>query len=146
VTVCGGTRAADPTIVKELGATDLFGKVRRKSLEAIAAQARVVEHSPGKEITEEGGSATGFHLIRSGNASVDVGGSPRAKLGPGDYFGEISLIDGGPRTATVTADTPVTIEVVERRDFDSLLERVPGLPQRIMMGLAKRLREKTDRF
>ena len=85
-------------------------------------------------------------MIRAGTVDVTREGKSLAKLGPGDYFGEISLIDGGPRTATVTADTPVTIEVVERRDFDSLLERVPGLPHRIMVGLARRLREKTDRF
>jgi CRP-like cAMP-binding protein len=132
--------AADATIVKELGATDLFGKVRRKSLEAIAAQARVVEHSPGKEITEEGGSATGFHLIRSGNASVDVGGSPRAKLGPGDYFGEISLIDGQPRSATVTADGPLTTISLASWSFKPILEEEPDVARALLVVMCKRLR------
>jgi CRP-like cAMP-binding protein len=112
----------------------------------VARLSTTLDVQPGRVLASEGVPGHEFVVIRAGTVTVSRGGQQLAELGPGDYFGEISLIDGGPRTATVTADTPVTIEVVERRDFDSLLERVPGLPQRIMMGLAKRLREKTDRF
>jgi CRP-like cAMP-binding protein len=132
--------AADPEIVKELGATDLFGTVGRKPLEAIAAQARVVEHAPGKEITEEGGSATGFHLIRSGTASVNVGGAARGSLGPGDYFGEISLIDGQPRSATVTADGPLTTISLASWSFKPILEEEPGVARALLIVMCKRLR------
>jgi CRP-like cAMP-binding protein len=132
--------AADPAIVKELGATDLFGKVSRKSLEAIAAQARIVEHAPGKEITEEGGSATGFHLIRSGTASVSVGGAPRASLGSGDYFGEISLIDGQPRSATVTADGPLTTISLASWSFKPILDEEPDVARELLVVMCRRLR------
>jgi CRP/FNR family transcriptional regulator, cyclic AMP receptor protein len=132
--------AADPEIVKELGGTDLFGKVRRKSLEAIASQARVVQHAPGKEITEEGGSATGFHLIRSGAATVDVGGSARPNLGPGDYFGEISLIDGQPRSATVTAEGPLTTISLASWSFKPILDEEPDVARALLVVLCQRLR------
>jgi CRP-like cAMP-binding protein len=132
--------AADPAIVKELGGTDLFGKVSRKSLEAIASQARVVEHAPGKEITEEGGSATGFHLIRSGSAAVNVGGSPRPSLGPGDYFGEISLIDGQPRSATVTAEGPLTTISLASWSFKPILDEEPDVARALLVVLCRRLR------
>ena len=72
--------AADQEIVQALGSTDLFSGVSKRALNAIADQARVVRHEPGKEITEEGGGAVGFHLIREGEASVDRGtarASPR---------------------------------------------------------------------
>jgi CRP-like cAMP-binding protein len=132
--------AADPAIVKELGATDLFGKVGRKALEAIASQARVVDHAAGKEITEEGGSATGFHLIRSGTASVNVGGSPRPSLGPGQYFGEISLIDGQPRSATVTADGPLTTISLASWSFKPILEEEPDVAKALLVVMCQRLR------
>jgi CRP/FNR family cyclic AMP-dependent transcriptional regulator len=130
----------DPAVAKELSATDLFGKVSKKALEAIAAQARVVDHAPGKEITEEGGSATGFHLIRSGSASVTVGGSPRPSLGPGDYFGEISLIDGKPRSATVAADGPLTTISLASWSFKPILEEEPDVARALLVVMCQRLR------
>ena len=132
--------AADPAIVKELGATDLFGSVGRKALDAIASQARVVEHAPGKEITEEGGSATGFHLIRTGSATVHVGGTPRPSLGPGQYFGEISLIDGHPRSATVTADGPLTTISLASWSFKPILDEEPGVARALLVVMCQRLR------
>jgi CRP-like cAMP-binding protein len=124
----------------------IFGACSTRDLEQVARLSTTLDIPKGRVLAAEGTPGHEFVVIRAGTVDVARDGSSLAKLGPGDYFGEISLIDGGPRTATVTADTPVTIEVVERRDFDALLERVPGLAQRIMLGLARRLREKTDRF
>jgi CRP/FNR family transcriptional regulator, cyclic AMP receptor protein len=124
----------------------IFAACSAKDLEAVARLSTTLDITPGKVLAQEGVPGQEFVVIRAGTVKVSRGGTELAELGPGDYFGEISLMDGGPRTATVTAVTPVTIEVVERRDFDTLLETVPGLPQRIMIGLAQRLREKTDRF
>lgn len=124
----------------------IFAACSDKDLEAVARLSTTLDISNGKVLATEGVPGQEFVVIRAGTVKVTRGGAELAELGPGDYFGEISLMDGGPRTATVTAITPVTIEVVERRDFDTLLETVPGLAQRIMIGLAQRLREKTDRF
>lgn len=124
----------------------IFAACSQRDLEAVARVSTTLDVPPGKVLATEGVPGVEFVVIRAGTVEVSRGGQQLAELGPGDYFGEISLIDGGPRTATVTAKTPVTIEVVERRDFDVLLEKVPGLAQRLLVGLATRLREKTDRF
>jgi CRP-like cAMP-binding protein len=124
----------------------IFAACSDRDLEAVARLSTTLDVASGKVLATEGLPGQEFVVIRAGTVKVSRDGTDLAELGPGDYFGEISLMDGGPRTATVTAITPVTIEVVERRDFDSLLETVPGLAQRIMIGLAQRLREKTDRF
>src|SRR4029453_3917212 len=104
----GQGMAADPDIVEALGRTDIFAGLSKKPLSSIASQARLVHHQPGKDITEQGGGAAGFHLIKEGAASAPGGSHDRPTLGPGDYFGEISMIDGQPRSATVHADTEMT--------------------------------------
>ena len=101
---------------------------------------RPVDHAAGKEITEEGGSATGFHLIRTGTASVTVGGQPRAGLGPGQYFGEISLIDGKPRSATVTADGPLQTISLASWSFKPILDEQPGVARALLVVMCERLR------
>jgi CRP/FNR family cyclic AMP-dependent transcriptional regulator len=124
----------------------IFAACSDRDLEAVARLSTTLDYPAGKVLATEGVPGQEFVVIRAGTLTVSRDGAQLAELGPGDYFGEISLMDGGPRTATVTTTTPVTVEVVERRDFDTLLETVPGLAQRIMVGLAQRLREKTDRF
>jgi CRP-like cAMP-binding protein len=132
--------AADPEIVQALSATDLFAGASERALNAIAAQARVVNHAEGKDITEEGGGAAGFHLIRSGNVSVTVGGNTRPDLGPGDYFGEISMIDGKPRSATVHATSPVTTISLASWAFHPILDEHPEVTKELLKVMCARLR------
>ena len=132
--------AADQEIVQALGNTDLFSGVSKRALNAIAQQARVVKHEPGKEITEEGGGAVGFHLIREGEASVTVHGTPKPALGPGDYFGEISLIDGKPRSATVRAETPLTTVSLASWSFLPILDDQPEVSKQLLKVLCARVR------
>ena len=132
--------AADQEIVQALGNTDLFSGVSKRALNAIAQQARVVQHEPGKEITEEGGGAVGFHLIRDGEASVTVHGASRPALGPGDYFGEISLIDGKPRSATVRAETPLTTISLASWSFLPILDDQPEVSKQLLKVLCARVR------
>jgi CRP/FNR family cyclic AMP-dependent transcriptional regulator len=123
-----------------LSHTDLFSGVGPKALTSIASQARIVNHDAGKEITEEGGAAAGFHLIRSGEASVTVHGNSRPSLGPGDYFGEISLIDGLPRSATVRAETPLTTISLASWAFHPILDEEPEVSKQLLKVLCARLR------
>ncbi len=132
--------AADPDIVQALSTTDLFAGASEKALHAIAAQARVVNHAEGKDITEEGGGAAGFHLIRSGSVSVTVGGNARPDLGPGDYFGEISMIDGKPRSATVHATSPVTTISLASWAFHPILDEHPEVTKELLKVMCARLR------
>jgi CRP/FNR family cyclic AMP-dependent transcriptional regulator len=132
--------AADPEIVEALRTTDLFAGVSDRALNAIAAQARVVNHPEGKDITEEGGGAAGFHLIRSGNVSVSVGGHARPDLGPGNYFGEISMIDGKPRSATVHATSPVTTIALASWAFHPILDEHAEVGKELLKVMCARLR------
>ena len=132
--------AADKELVKELAQTDLFGGVGKKGINAIANQARVVNHPAGREIVEEGGGAAAFHLIRSGTASVQVGDKRRPDIGPGDYFGEISLIDGLPRSASVKAETPLTTISLLSWHLHSLLDEHPEIARQLLKVMCARLR------
>jgi CRP/FNR family transcriptional regulator, cyclic AMP receptor protein len=132
--------AVDSSIVEALGRTDLFSPLGKKSLQSIAQQAKVVDHDAGKEITEEGGGATGFHLITQGKATVTVHGSSVRTLGPGDYFGEISLIDGQPRSATVRSETPLRTISLSSWSFRPLLDEEPEVSKALLKVMCARLR------
>jgi CRP/FNR family transcriptional regulator, cyclic AMP receptor protein len=85
-----------------------------------------------------------FFVIISGSASVDRGGVHLADVGPGDFQGEIALLDGGPRTATVTATTPMKLLVATHREFSSLLDTTPLIARRMLPALAHRVRAPAD--
>jgi len=132
--------AADPEIIQALSQTDLFAGLSKKHMTSIASQARLVHHQPGKDITEQGGGAAGFHLIKDGTASVKVSGRDRPSLGPGDYFGEISMIDGQPRSATVHADTDMTTISIPSWSFHPILDEEPEVAKVLLKVLCARLR------
>ena len=92
-------------------------------------------------MTKQGQHGQEAFVIVDGKARVEVGGKTVAKLGAGDFIGELSLIDGKPRTATVIAETPMTLLAVRRRDFRSLRDSVPGLQEKLLVTLCERLRQ-----
>ncbi len=94
----------------------------------------------GRVLVAQGGLGREFVLILEGSARVERDGKAIARLGRGDFFGEMSLIDRRTRSATVTAETPVVLLVVETRYFGSLLDTVPGLQRSILLTLCERLR------
>lgn len=130
-----------PDLVAHLQAVDLFASLSKRDLKQVSAMGRRVEHAPGHEVVAEGGGSAGFHLILTGEALVDVSGAARPSLGPGQYFGEISLLDGKPRTASVTAgpDGLVTHSITSWQ-FSGLLEKHPELVMPIITVLCARLR------
>ncbi|HTC68109.1 MAG TPA: cyclic nucleotide-binding domain-containing protein [Acidothermaceae bacterium] len=132
--------ASDAATVKALRATDLFSSLSRRSLDAVASSAKVVKHAAGKELVSEGTSGIGFHLILEGTASVLVGGKRRAQIGPGQYFGEMSLIDGGPRSATITSETPVTTIYLSAWSFRPILKSEPEVAYALLLVMCGRLR------
>jgi CRP/FNR family cyclic AMP-dependent transcriptional regulator len=132
--------ATDPSAVDALAATDLFGSLSKRSMAKVAARAKVVQHAAGKELTTEGDGGVAFHLITEGTASVSVRGTGRRTLGPGEYFGEIALIDGKPRSATVTAQTPLTTLSLVAWEFAPLLDEEPDVTKGLLLVLCGRLR------
>jgi CRP/FNR family cyclic AMP-dependent transcriptional regulator len=127
-------------LVDRLRTVPLFQGLREKELRSVAARMRQVEHASGAEILEEGGSAAGFHLILDGRAAVAVHGRPRRTLGPGEVFGEMSLIDGRPRSASVTADGPLRTASLSAWEFEPLLDEHPEIARALLRVLADRLR------
>jgi CRP/FNR family cyclic AMP-dependent transcriptional regulator len=97
--------------------------------------------SAGEEMTSEGGGSIGFFIIEDGEAVVSVGGEERRTLGAGDYFGEIALIDEGPRTSTITAKTDVRCYGLTPWQFRPLVEENATIAWPMLVALAQRLRE-----
>ena len=119
----------------------LFSSCNDKELGRIAALTDVVDVPAGKVLTEEGKPGGEAFVIASGKATANVKKKKLATLGPGGFFGEMSLLDHGPRTATIISDEPMTLLVLDPRSFVELLEDVPSVSRKIMRTLAERLRE-----
>jgi CRP-like cAMP-binding protein len=126
--------------VKMLAEVPIFEELSTKELKSIAAAAKEVTHRQGAVLAREGDSGVGFFLILEGNVSVAVGGRPVRGMGPGDFFGEISLLDGGPRTATCAAQTEVTTLGITPWTFKRLIEQNPSIASKMLKVMAQRLR------
>ncbi len=123
-----------------LSAVPLFEGLSRRELEAMLRGAKDVNVEAGKRIVEQGENGVGFHLIVEGRCSVRVDDREVASLGPGDYFGEMSLIDGGPRSATVVAETPVRTLSLTSWTFLPLLDENPSIARKLLVEMSRRLR------
>jgi CRP/FNR family cyclic AMP-dependent transcriptional regulator len=133
--------AASSDTARLLGQVDLFAGLSGRQLERLASRAKEVRHAAGHTVTTEGNVALGFHLILEGQATVTQGNAVRRTLGPGDHFGEISMIDGRPRSATVTAETPMRTLTVPHATFEELVDQDPAFARGLLKVLCARLRE-----
>jgi len=128
-----------PRIDERLASVPLFSECRRRDLSFISALLRERTFPAGTELTVEDEPGDEFMVILDGTVTARRGGRRLAQLGPGDFFGEIVLLDGGSRTATITADTPVTVGIIGRREWHDLVAQ-PGVAEKILKALAGRLR------
>lgn len=131
--------------LERLGSVRLFDGLNKADLNQILAISRVVYHDEGHTIIHEGGAGAGFQLILEGEARVVRGGRTAVRLGPGEFFGEMALIDEGPRTATVIAATPMTTLGIAAWDFRALVKSRPNMAWRLLVHLTSRLREAQKR-
>jgi hypothetical protein len=122
----------------------LFSDLDAHDRDAIARLFTQRVFAPGETVTKEGSDAAAFYSIDSGTATVTVHGAFRRTLHPGDYFGEIALIDGGVRSATVTADGELVCHGITLWDFRPLVHSRPGIAWTLLQTLARMLRETTD--
>jgi len=118
----------------------LFAGMTDRAREAVADLATEVDFEPGDDLTTEGAEDCAFYLLVEGDVEVRRGGTPVRRLGPGDFIGEISLIDGRPRTATVTAAGRVRTLMIEREGFLALVDRHAAVRLGILMALTDRVR------
>jgi CRP-like cAMP-binding protein len=119
---------------------DLFEDMSNRELGRLAKSFRESRFAAGETIAAEGTRGVGFFVIGEGMVHYSVGGEDRGLGGPGDYFGEIALIDDGPRTATVTADTDVIAYGLVSWEFQPLVEENAAMAWELLQGMAKRLR------
>lgn len=128
-------------VTDRLAAVPLFAACTGRELREISRLATEIDAPAGKALVTEGEPGHEFLVVLEGSATAFARGAAVARFGPGDCFGELALLDNGPRTATVIADTPVRLAVVGQGEFDALLDRVPILARRVLAGLARRVRE-----
>lgn len=126
--------------VQLLGTVGLFDGIGPDDLEMVAGRTVEVDFPAGRVIVRQGEVGTGFFLIATGSARVIRDGDVVAELGPGDFFGELSLLDGGPRIATVTAESATTCLALTSWEFEAVLMAQPRLAVAILKGVAGRLR------
>lgn len=127
--------------IELLSRVPLFSLVSKRALGRLAALGRETVHEPGHEIVKEGGTAHALHVIVEGTATVRVKNRVVSRLRPGDFFGEIALLDKGPRAATVTADTRVMTLAIEGVALRSLIESEGKLATQLLTYLAGKVRE-----
>ena len=117
----------------------LFGDLENRDLEQIAGSMKQRTFSAGDTVAQEGGQGVGFFVIESGIATVSVGGEERRTLKPGDYFGEVALISGGDRTATITADSELTCWGLTSWAFRPIVEENASIAWKLLQAMAKML-------
>ena len=123
----------------------LFADLDRRELQGVATSMKERTFNPGQTIATEGQTGIGFFVIAEGTAKVSQGDEERATLGPGDYFGEIALIDDGLRTASVTADSQLKVYGLTSWEFRPLVESNASIAWKLLKTMAVRLREAEGR-
>ena len=117
----------------------LFAGLSKRELEQIAAIADEIDLREGKELTRQGKAASEFFVLLEGSADVTKDGQRINQLGDGDFFGEIALVSRSPRTATVTATSPIRTLVITDRSFRRLVEDSPEIQLKVLEALAERV-------
>jgi|GEM_PF-909309 len=123
----------------------LFASCSARDLRHIRQSLDEVTVAPGRVLIQEGSAGREFFLIVEGQATVRRKERKVATLGPGNYFGELALLDRLPRSASVIADTAMTLLVLEQRSFIGILDSVPSLARKLLSAMAVRLREADSR-
>jgi CRP-like cAMP-binding protein len=126
--------------IDDLARVPLFAGLSPGDLSRVIEIAKEVHFDPGRPVVEADKSGVGFHLVLDGGADVQVGGAVVATFGPGDYFGEMSVLDGKPRSATVVATSALTTLSIPAWNFESLLSKHPSMMRALLNELSGRIR------
>ena len=118
----------------------LFAGLDNKELQEIARSMRERRFKAGDTVTQEGAGGVGFFVVEEGQADVNVGGESKGSVGPGDYFGEIALINESPRTATLTARTDMICYGMTPWDFRPLVESNSAIAWKLLTAMADKLK------
>ena len=127
--------------MERLEAVPLFEACTQRQLRAVARIAEIFDAPAGTILIRAGDPGEEFFLIVEGTARVHVSARKRLRLRPGDFFGEMSLLDGEPRSATVVAESGLRLLIIRRRDFAALFAKVPDMARPLMATLSRRVRQ-----
>jgi CRP/FNR family transcriptional regulator, cyclic AMP receptor protein len=125
----------------DLKSAKLFKGLPAKELKSIERELKVITHPAGHDIVVKGGSGVGFMIITGGTVTVTTTQGKKRKLGPGDSFGEMALLDHEGRSASIRADTEVTLATIPEWNFKSFLTAHPEVAYRLLQGLSQRVRQ-----
>ena len=126
--------------VEMLKKVPLFAGLDARELGQISSSMRERRFAAGETVTQEGAGGAGFFVVESGSADVSVDGAPRGTIGPGDYFGEIALLTGSDRTATITATSDLLCYGMTPWDFRPLVESNSAIAWKLLTAMAEKLR------
>ena len=126
--------------VDRLTRVPLFAAISKRDLEFVASRIDEVSLKPGLTLIREGQPTEAFFILESGHVQVTRAGKPAARLGPGDFFGEIGMLDRGPATATVVTDGPVEAMVLSHSQFRDAIKGNDSLALQVIAAMAQRLR------
>jgi CRP/FNR family cyclic AMP-dependent transcriptional regulator len=126
-----------------LAAVPLFDGLSRRHLKRLAGIAEVADYMADHAIVREGDAGDAFYVVLAGQAKVTTNGKVVNRVMPGDHFGEISLLDGDVRTATVTSETPMTLLMLQRTRFVKTLREEPDMAMNLLASLARQIRRTT---
>ncbi len=118
----------------------LFARCANKDLEFVASRTDEVEVPAGRPLVRQGHPADTFYVLLEGEADLEVDGKPRPALKPGDFFGEISMLDRGPATATVVTRTPARLMVMSHAQFRDAIKGNEDLLGQVIAAMGQRLR------
>ena len=124
-----------------LARVPLFSALSKRELQSLGRASDEIEVAEGKVLCEEGKPGHEFFLILDGQAAVKRGKKTVATLKKGQYFGELSLLDRGPRSATVVAASDMDLLVLGQREFSGILDQLPGVARKLLCSMAERLRD-----
>jgi CRP-like cAMP-binding protein len=124
---------------ERLQTVPLFSELDGRDLKRLAGEMRERTFQPGETVTEEGVGGIGFFVIDAGEAEVSVDGEVKRTLGPGQYFGEVALLTGAPRTATIVAKTDLRCFGITSWQFKPLVQEDATVAWKLLQGLAKML-------
>jgi len=130
-----------PATAEQVKSVPLFTDLNKKELKELAGSFKERTFNAGETIASEGAGGIGFFIIDEGEAKVMRGDQDVARLGPGDYFGELALIDEGTRTATLVAETDMTCYGLTSWEFRPLVEGSSQIAWKLLQALAKQLRQ-----
>ena len=134
------TSAAD-----QLANVPLFSALSKRDLQRVAKASDEVAIEAGRTLVEQGRTGHEFFLILDGEAVVRRNNRKVATLGPGEHFGELAILDRGPRSASVIANTDMRVLVLGQREFVGVLDSIPGMASKLLTTMAQRLREADSR-